>query len=333
MNLRLRVQLLRFVVGIAYWTAASVSGVAADSLPEPLTLDAALELVRTDLPAEILAGQYAETAIRARAFDCRALDGAASEGTVGGGCGYWHLLTPEQQSRLQVMARFLDVVEADLATARDNEAMAVAYVEVDRARNRAELGQYSALEVSELEVDYQRIRAGYALSQARQRATRALLAIAMGRPDELPSEVSAPAQAAVPANIPDVDELTTEAISGNRVVTSWRARAEEDPSLAPLAVQVELDLREAVLELWLSHGVLRARRDTAVSEEAYRDLSLDYNRTLYELEAKADLGDTMARQTAARLARLHAQHQLMLVYATLNALRGLEILPLKPGHE
>jgi hypothetical protein len=328
MNLRLRVRLSRLVVAGAIWSLGTVASPAADALPQPLKLEDAVGLLPEDLPAEKLAREYAETAVRARAYECRAPDGsAATAAAVTGGCGYWHLLTAGQQTRLQVIRRFLDVMEADLATARDDEAMAVAYVQVDRARNRAELGQYSALEVSELEVDYQRIRAERHLSQAQQRATRALLAIALGRPDELPSELSAPSLASLPETIPEVDELTAEALAGNPVVIDWRSRAAEDPALAPLAAQIELDLREAVLELWLSHGILLARRDMAVSREHFRDLSLDYNRTLYELEVKADLGDAMSRQTAARLTRLKTEHQLFLLHATLNALRGRAMLP------
>jgi outer membrane protein TolC len=209
--------------------------------------------------------------------------------------------------------------------------MAVAFVEVDRARNRAELGQYSPLRVSELEVDYQVARAARHLSQARQRATRSLLATALGRPGALPAEVTPPSLASLPEAVDDVDGLTAEALAGNPVLGQWRARAAEDPSVAPLAEQIELDLREAVLHLWLSHGILRVQRQLADSREQFRDLSLDYNRTLYELEVRADLGDAMSRQTAARLATLEADHKLFLLRASLNALRGRELLP--PGRE
>ena len=333
MMLRLRVQRSFFIVASAVLAAVTASTPhAADGLPQPLTLEAALALLPAELPAEILARQYADTAVRARAFECRARDNPAVAG-LGAGCGYWHLLTPGQQSRLHLIQRFLDVVEADIASARDEEAMAVAYVEVDRARNREELGQYSPLQTSQLEVDYQVARAARYVSQARQRATRSLLAVALGRPGDLPAEVSPPSVAALPARMDDADGLIAEALAGNPVVLEWRARAAEDPSLAPMAAQVELDLREAVLHLWLSHGVLGARRELAGSREQFRDLSLDYNRTLYELEVRADLGDAMSRQTAARLGRLQTDHELYLLQATLNALRGRALLPVAPEPE
>ena len=77
MILRLRVQLFPLVAAGAIWAAASPpTSHAADALPQPLTLAAALELLPEELPAEILARQYAETAVRARAYECRAHDGA-----------------------------------------------------------------------------------------------------------------------------------------------------------------------------------------------------------------------------------------------------------------
>lgn len=298
-------------------------------LPEPLTLESVLALVPRDLPTEVLSRQYQETAIRARAYECRAQDrSGASDGAVAGGCGYWHLLTPAQQSRLQVMRRFLDVVEADVAMAREDEAMAVAYVELDRARNREELGQYSKVKRSGLDLEYQAVRTNRSVSQARQRVTRSLLAVAIGRPGQLPSDVEAPVMPDWPEALPAVDDLVAQAVERNPVLADWRGRVDTDVSAAPLAAHLELDLRQAVLELWLSYTTLRARRDADVTREDFRDLSLERSRTLYELEAKADLGDAMTQQTAARLARVETNHRIFLLLATLNALRGLPVLPL-----
>ena len=314
---------------VASWLCNAA--VAAEPLPDPLTMQAALAQLSPDLATETLSRQYQETAIRARAFECRAQDRVAdSESVRSRGCGYWHLLTPAQQTRLEVLRRYLDVMEADLAAALADEAMAVAYVELDRARNREELGQFSAVEVAELEVVYQGIREERYQAQARQRASRARLAIAMGRPGELASEVADPELPPLPEQISDIERLTAEAMSGNAVLLEWRARVDQEPSAQPLLQQLELHLQEALLDLWLGYPVLRAALDTDEAAGFYRDLYLDRSRTLYELEVKADLGDAMTEQTRARLARMENTHRAQLLIATLNALRGMPLFVLDP---
>ena len=306
------------------WAAMLAAAVFASAAQaQPLDLARALEAVPESRSDEILSSEYQETAIRARAFECRAQDRAAERERDGlAGCGYWHLLTPGQQTRLQVMRRFFDVVEADVAAARDEEAMAVAYVQLDRARNRQELGQRSELEVAELDARYQRVRRSRYASVAAQRATRSLLANSLGRPDDLPSDVVPPSLSPPFPELDDVDVLLKEAEKGNAVLAQWRRNAVSDPTLQPLADQLETDLREAVLELWLEYSVLRVDLDSASASQLLRDLTLDRSRALYELEAKADLGDAMAQQTAARLGRMKTEYRMMMVLATLDALRG-----------
>lgn len=294
----------------------------ATELPQPLSLDDALSLINEQHSAEQVAGEYGDTAIRARAFECRAQDREPADEDSQSGCGFWHLLTPRQQTELDVMRRFLDVVEADLTVAVDNEAMAVAYVRLDRARNREELGQYSPLDVSELDLEYQQIRSHLYYARAQQRATRARLLMAMGQSGSLPSDVSNPDISALPKQLGELDEITQEALKANPVLADWRLRAESDATLRPLLGQLELHLRDAVLTLWLRYPVLLAQLDLAQARDYDRELALDRSRTLYELEAKADLGDAMTNQTAARLARTRTDHRAWMLLATLNALRG-----------
>ena len=310
-----------------FWAAAiapALAGpVAAEPLPEPLDLSSALQAAPQDLARQKLAADYQETAIRARAFECRAQDGAgrASANTLVE-CGYWHLLTPEQQTRLDVIRRFLDVTEADLAAARDEEAMAVAYVELDRARNRQALGQRSDLDVAEADAHYQSIRRGRFASVAAQRLTRERLANALGRPGELASELVPPS---IPQGFPDLEEfdvLLQRAERENRVLHQWRQLAMEDPQAQYIVRQLLLDLREAILELLLDYSVHKTELDEADTNQFFSDLRLEENRTLYELEAKADLGEAMADQTAARLRTMQVKHRLLLLMATLDALAG-----------
>jgi outer membrane protein TolC len=133
-------------------------------------------------------------------------------------------LDARQQRRLAVMRDFFDVVLADLAFARDNEAMAAAYVDVDKARDRNELGQVSDIRVAELDAIYQEARMRRFESQARQRASRARLANRLNRPGELPADVLMPPEPEHTAPPPEFESLLAEAFAGNPGIQGLRAR-------------------------------------------------------------------------------------------------------------
>ncbi len=101
-------------------------------------------------------------------------------------------LDARQQQRLEIMRAFFDVLLADLTNARDTEAMSVAFVRLDRARDRHELGQLSDVALLELDAAYQAVRRRQVASATRQRLARARLALAMGRPGELASDLVTP---------------------------------------------------------------------------------------------------------------------------------------------
>jgi outer membrane protein TolC len=137
----------------------------------------------------------------------------------------WHLIDVRQQRRLQVMARYFDVLLADLEQARDNEAMSIAYVDWDRARNRNELGQVSDIRVLELESTYQKARLRVNASQQKQRISRSLLAVSLDRPDDLPADLVYPS-ALEPRSLPEVEELTRQALHNNPSLLALRADVE-----------------------------------------------------------------------------------------------------------
>ncbi len=106
--------------------------------------------------------------------------------------GQWHYQLARQQAHLAVMRAFFDVLLADLEYARDNEAMSIAFIAADRARDRNELGQMSDVEMLQLEADYQQVRRSQHASSSRQLLSRSQLALAMGRPGELVSDLITP---------------------------------------------------------------------------------------------------------------------------------------------
>lgn len=104
----------------------------------------------------------------------------------------FELLEARQANVLAVMRAFFDVILSDLEYARDNEAMSVAFIAMDKARDENELGRLSDVELMQLESVYEQTRSQRLISEQSQRLTRSRLAIVMGRPKDLVSEVRMP---------------------------------------------------------------------------------------------------------------------------------------------
>jgi outer membrane protein TolC len=87
----------------------------------------------------------------------------------------------------------------------------------------------------------------------------------------------------------------------------------------------ELELRQAVLDLWLEIQALRDKQKEMAALGAYRDLYIDRSRALYELEVKSDLGDAQAQISDYQLQQAMADYELAMAWANLDALRGVLI--------
>jgi len=293
------------------------AGAHAEPLPKYLTIDFVLSQVDDEHPAVRLGGT--EQLVR-RLRSCLEPESPLIDTTLpDSGCGYWHFLSPAQQAQLLVLRRFFDVALADKAAARDNEAMAIAFIDFDRASTRMELGQTSELEVAELETEYQKVRTATFASQAMQRSARSLLAIAMHQPRAFIEEVRLPDISALmnwekPAN----EQEFYETIQNNNPVLR-KVADELDEAYVQIASSY---LRHATLELLLSIDLHKAKRQQADVLRHYRDLNLDRNRTLYEFEVKADLGDAMTMQTAARVEQMEADFNFVIAIAILQMLQN-----------
>jgi outer membrane protein TolC len=125
------------------------------------------------------------------------------------------LVSVESLRRLDIMARFFDVLLADMQYAADNEFMAVAYVSRDNAEDRVEVGQMSRPEFLKLEADYQDIRERRNASLQRVRAARQRLAHALNRPGQLPVELAQPALKDNARTVPDYDTLLPWVLANN----------------------------------------------------------------------------------------------------------------------
>ena len=153
------------------------------------------------------------------------------------------LLDAHQRRRLDIMARFFEVLAADLQYAADDESMAVAYVSFDQGRDRLETGLISKVELAELEARYQEIRVRRNAGQQRQRVARALLANAMNRPGLLAADLEDPKLIENDRTVPEYESLIPLMLANNPLLAAQRSllaasqsrlaalRAERRPSL------------------------------------------------------------------------------------------------------
>jgi outer membrane protein TolC len=217
------------------------------------------------------------------------------------------LLNVENLRRIDIMARYFDVLLADQQYVAENEFMTVAFLDWDKARERFELGVGSRPELLRLEALFQDWRERRNASQQRMRSARQKLAHAMHRPDTLPTELAVPELPGNARPVPDYEALLPWVMQHNPRVQILQAqlaaadarlgsiRAERNPVLDAEVVGGGYS-RESSTRDELSAGLVfniplyqGARVDARVARElAQKD------RRAAELEKlKLDLADTL----------------------------------------
>ena len=136
------------------------------------------------------------------------------------------LLDARQARRLDILTRYLDVLVADLRYAVDDEAMAQQYVNFDKSRERQRLGQMSDVDLLALENRYQEAFILRTRSQKRRVQSRLLLAIALNRPEDLPSSLVLPQFPGNDRELPELKELLGKALQKNPALVALRAETE-----------------------------------------------------------------------------------------------------------
>ncbi|MEQ1663033.1 MAG: TolC family protein [Thiobacillus sp.] len=134
------------------------------------------------------------------------------------------LLSVESLRRLDIMARYFDVLLADMQYAADNEFMAVAYVARDNARDRLDVGQINRPDFLRREAEFQDRRERRELSLQRVRSTRQQLAHAINRPGALPDELAEPLLRDNARAIPEYDSLLAWVMQNNPRVRGLKAQ-------------------------------------------------------------------------------------------------------------
>lgn len=331
----------------------------ADSLPDPLTLEAALaagaahpsvalgqaglaleqaeaDAVHARNELEIGAALVARTvepsdgALDQRRNDSRALIYArktlydfghtrALETAAGASVQGAKLRAKISNSlhRLNVIEAFFDVLLADLEFARDNEAMAVAYVQADRSRDRNELGQVSDVDLLQRETEYQRYRMQRLRSQARQRSSRAQLAQLLNRPDELSANLFRPDLSANDEALPEYEALVAAALENNPGLRALRADVE--------AAQQQLAAARTARRPVLSGELAAAENKRDISSRNPFEAELRLEIPLYDGQ-RSDAGVARAQADIYRLTGELRQKELELRQQLLELSLEIETL-------
>lgn len=257
------------------------------------------------------------------------------------------LFNVDSLRRLDIMARYFDVLLADMQYGADNELMAVTYVAWDNAKKRFEVGQISQPELLRLEATYQDVRERRYASQQRMSSTRQKLAHAMNTPGKLSSELVDPALKDNARPVSDYESLLAAAMLKNPRILALQAqveatnarvasvRAENNPTLdaevvgagfsrtsttrddvsAGLVFNIPL-YQGARVDARVARELAQKERLAAELEKLKRDLSENLFTTLQEVQWLRDSGRAAAdKQIEFRdwlLERARAEYELEL---------------------
>lgn len=87
-------------------------------------------------------------------------------------------------------------------------------------------------------------------------------------------------------------------------------------------LNTKIQMRQQTLQLWQRIDVLQKRYQQLLSTQAFRELSLDRSRALYEMEVKTDLGDSMVAISEVQYRRAKNEFDLVLAWMQLQLLMG-----------
>lgn len=127
----------------------------------------------------------------------------------------YRLKAIEQQFRLDLMRAYFNALLADVQYRIDNEALAIAYVTLDKIRQAHTLEQASDTELHEAQENYQKVLLKRQRAQADLRRLPLLLMNAMGRSGSTVPELTLPPLSALPESLLDMDYYLNLALQNN----------------------------------------------------------------------------------------------------------------------
>ncbi len=196
------------------------------------------------------------------------------------------------QRRLALMSRFFDVLLTDLQYAVDSELTAVAYVSFDNGKDRLQVGDISSVALAEMAARYQDIRVKREDDLRQARVKRTLLANAMNRPGEMPSELVEPSIEGNDRPLPELNDLQAAMETGNPRIQAQKKR------LAAAQKRLEVQRASTRPDLEFEAGTATYSHATATRDNVHFGLNLTWPLR-------------QGRQDDARIAQEQARFQLL----------------------
>lgn len=129
----------------------------------------------------------------------------------------------QYQYQLQLMQAFFNVILADYQYRVQNEAMAVAYVTLDKSKDRHALQQISDVTYLKLQNDYEKVLLLRTKAEYEQRRTRSFLANLVGQPQHLSDKLVFPKlDEYADRNLPELEALQQQVISNSPQLQSLK---------------------------------------------------------------------------------------------------------------
>jgi outer membrane protein TolC len=209
-----------------------------------------------------------------------------------------------EQRRLEIMEKYFAVLTADNYFISENEALAMGFIHYDNALQDQELGLVAEIEVLRLQAEYEVIRQKRYLAEQQQRLTRAILAEAMGHPEQLPSELEVPEINPARALPEDFDMLVKRALLNSP--EAYAAHANTQAAQAAIGIAEATD--NASLDLQLE--VSSYQRETRTRDDWRAGLYLEI--PLYSGSSPARVNLAVARHKQALASQQQMQSHLRL---------------------
>ena len=129
------------------------------------------------------------------------------------------------QFQIQLMQTFFNVILADFQYRIENETMAVAYVALDKAKDRYELNRISDVDYFKLQADYQKILVKRSRAEYEQRRTRNALANLVGQPRQLPDKLTFPRLKSIESRkLNELETYQDQALANNLQLKSMQLK-------------------------------------------------------------------------------------------------------------
>lgn len=206
--------------------AARAEAQFADSLNDlRVTLEGALRSGRNEVYQDRFhPDHYARLVARKPLFDAGRAEASQSAATQDAGARTLLVEDVRAQRRITLMARFFDVLLAEMQDHAETEFLANAYVNWDHAKERETVGLSGRPELAELEARYQDARARRDDTRRKMREKRMQLGLAMGREGVAYDELIDPVLTGNERALPEFDVLVQHALTHNKRLRALSAQ-------------------------------------------------------------------------------------------------------------